>query len=484
MHNHNTDVVVVGGGNAGYCAAHAAAERGRRVVLLEAAPRDQAGGNSYYTIGSTRMVHAGLDDLLGILEPDERHARTQVPPYPAAEYLADLERVTAGRLDRELAEAVVNDSRDTVGWLHALGMRFRLMYERQAHQGADGKYLFWGQSHVCTVDGGPGLMADHERIASRLGVEVHHGCPVTKLITDGDAVVGVRSGDREFRAESVVIAGGGFEANTEWRRRYLGEGWQHAKVRGTPYNTGEAIHAALEAGADRGGDWSTCHSVPWDASYPENESNRTLTNRLSRYGYPLGILVNRQGRRFLDEGADFRNYTYAKYGKVILEQPGAVAFQVFDATTRAMLAAYEYDMPGIRPIVADSLGELAAAMDIDVDGFVRTVAAFNASVDTSRPLDPTVKDGRSASAHPVKSNWASAVEMPPYYAYPVTCGISFTFGGLRGNTAGQVLDPSGAPIPGLFACGEALGGLFSGNYPTGAGLAAGMVMGRRAGSLA
>ncbi|CAI7981067.1 tricarballylate dehydrogenase [Frankia sp. Hr75.2] len=481
---HNADVVVVGGGNAGYCTAHAAAERGRRVLLLEKAPRALAGGNSYYTLGATRMVHAGLGDLLDILEPDERHVRTEVPPYSAAEFLADLDRITEGRDDKELAAAVVEGSRDAVRWLHELGLRFRLMYERQAHENADGTFVFWGGTHVCNVDAGPGLISDHERVASRLGVEMRYGCPVTGLMTNGGSVVGVRAGDQEFPAESVVIASGGFEANAQWRQRYLGDGWQHAKVRGTPYNTGDLIGAALDIGADRGGDWSTCHSVPWDASYPENESNRMLTNRLSRYGYPLGIIVNAWGRRFLDEGADFRNYTYAKYGKVILEQPGSVAFQIFDANSRSMLNVYEYEMPGIIPVVANSVEELAAAIDVDVDAFARTVRDFNSSIDTSRPLDPTIKDGRSATVEPIKSNWASAIETPPYYAYPVTCGISFTFGGLRGDINGRVLDPSGAPIPGLFACGEALGGLFSGNYPTGAGLTAGMVVGRRTGSLA
>ncbi|BEL06133.1 FAD-dependent tricarballylate dehydrogenase TcuA [Actinoplanes sichuanensis] len=478
------DVVVVGGGNAGYCAAHAAAERGRRVVLLEKAPRAHAGGNSYYTLGSIRMVHDGLDDLLKILEPDDRHARTEVPPYSATEFLADLERVTGGRGDKELTEAVVDGSRDAVRWLHALGLRFQLMYERQAHERPDGSFEFWGGSHVSNIDGGPGLMAVHERIAARLGVEVRYDCPVTGLMTDGGSVVGVRMGDQELPAESVVLAGGGFEANAQWRQRYLGDGWQHAKVRGTPYNTGDLIQAALEIGADRGGDWSTCHSVPWDASFPENESNRALTNRLSRYGYPLGIVVNRRGRRFIDEGADFRNFTYAKYGKVILEQPGSVAFQVFDAQSRPMLSAYEYEMPGVDPVVADSVEELAVAMGVDVDGFVQTVREFNSSIDVSRPFDPTIKDGRRAAVEPVKSNWASAVEVPPYYAYPVTCGISFTFGGVRGDVDGRVLDRSGEPIAGLFACGETLGGLFSENYPTGAGLTAGMVIGRRAGSLA
>ena len=478
------DVVVVGGGNAGFCAAHAAAERGRRVLLLEKAPRAEAGGNSYYTAGATRMVHGGLVDLLDIVEPDERHQRAEVPPYAAEEFLADLEKVTEGRGDKDLARVVVGESRDTVRWLHRLGLRYRLMYERQAYERADGSYLFWGGLHVGNVDGGVGLMADHVRVAARLGVEVRYGSPVTQLLSDGGAVVGVRVGDEEIRAESVVIASGGFEADPQSRRQSLGEGWENAKVRGTPYNTGEVIRAALEIGAGRGGDWSTCHSVQWDAAYPQNESNRELTNRLTRQSYPLGIIVNREGRRFLDEGADFRNYTYAKYGKVILEQPGSIAFQVFDAPLRSLLRTEEYDMPGIAPVVAGTIAELAAGMGVDATALARTVSDFNASIDVSRPLDPTIKDGRRAATEPVKSNWASAIATPPFYAYPVTCGITFTFGGLRGDTHGRVLAESGAPIGGLYACGEALGGLFSGNYPGGSGLTAGMVIGRRAGSLA
>jgi tricarballylate dehydrogenase len=244
------------------------------------------------------------------------------------------------------------------------------------------------------------------------------------------------------------------------------------------------IAAALRVGAARGGDWSTCHSVQWDAAFPRNESNRELTNRLTRQSYPLGIIVNREGRRFLDEGADFRNYTYAKYGREILRQPGSVAYQVFDATLRPMVRPEEYDMPGIEPVSADTVEELADGMGVDRESFVRTVRDFNAAIATDRPYDPTVKDGRSSRVDPPKSNWASAIETPPFYGYKVTCGVTFTFGGVKGDLDGRVLDDSGHAIPGLFACGEMLGGLFSGNYPGGSGLAAGMVFGRRAGRVA
>ncbi|MBO0679654.1 FAD-dependent tricarballylate dehydrogenase TcuA [Mycolicibacterium sp. S2-37] len=482
------DVVVIGGGNAGFSAAHAAAERGRRVVILERGTADMAGGNSFFTAGATRINHTGLEDIVDFIEPDERHPRTEVPPYSADEYLADLKKVTEGRTDPAMAQVLVTEAQDAVRWLHSLGLKYRLMYERQAYERPDGTYLFWGGLHVGNVGGGEGLMADHVRAAAKLGTEVRYGARVTGLIVDNGRIAGAEfdddSGHHEICAESVVIASGGFESDPEWRERYLGQGWRNAKVRGTPYNTGDMIAAALALGAARGGDWSTAHSVQWDAFTPDNESNRELTNRLTRQSYPLGIIVNRDGRRFLDEGADFRNYTYAKYGERILKQPGSIAYQIFDATLRPMLRTEEYDMPGISVVIADSIEELGRGLDIDAEQFTATVAEFNASIDTTTPFDPNVKDGRAARVDPPKSNWASPLVTAPFFAYPVTCGITFTFGGLKGDVDGRVLTESGDPIPGLFVCGEALGGLFSGNYPGGSGLAAGMVFGRRAGRLA
>lgn len=479
------DVVVVGGGNAGFSAAHAAVERGRRVVLLERGDEASAGGNSFYTAGATRVPHDGLDDLRRIVVPDERHERSIVPPYSVDDFRADLVKVTEGRNDPELTEVLVTEARPTLEWLIGLGLDYRLMYERQAYDRPDGSFLFWGGLHVGNVGGGEGLIADHTRVAHREGVGIRYGAFVVDLLREGERVVGVRLDDgSEVRAESVVIASGGFEASPELREAELGPGWQHAKVRGTPYNTGVLLEAALRAGAARGGDWTTCHSVQWDAFLPENESNRELTNRLTRQSYPLGVLVNRDGERFLDEGADFRNYTYAKYGREILAQPGSVAWQVFDATLRPMLRTEEYDMPGISVECADTLDELAERAGIPVEAFERTIGAFNDAIDRDVPFDPTVKDGRASHVEPVKSNWASPIETPPFFAYGVTCGITFTFGGLRTDTHGRVVRDDGAPIDGLFACGEALGGLFSKNYPGGSGLTAGMVFGRRAGELA
>jgi tricarballylate dehydrogenase len=482
------DVVVVGGGNAGFTAAHAAAVRGRKVVLLEKGSEDMAGGNSFYTAGATRIAHNGLADLLDWVEPDERHSRTEVPPYSADEYAADLAKVTEGRNDPDLTKVLVEESQPTLRWLNSLGLKYRLMYERQAFERPDGSYLFWGGLHVGNVGGGEGLIEDHTRVAAELGIDVRYGYAAKSLIVEGGRVVGVitdsPSGELSLRAESVILTAGGFEADPQLRREYLGEGWENAKVRGTPNNTGDMIAAALAVGAARGGDWGTCHSVQWDAFTATNESNRELTNRLTRQSYPFGIIVNTNGERFLDEGADFRNYTYAKYGKEILKQPGSVAYQIFDATLRPMLRTEEYDMPGISVEVADTLEELAAKIGIDAEKLSKTVSDFNNSIDRSITFDPNIKDGRAAATEPVKSNWAAPIETGPFYAYGVTCGITFTFGGIKADTHGRVLDSEDKHIEGLYVAGEMLGGLFSANYPGGSGLAAGCVFGRRAGVLA
>jgi tricarballylate dehydrogenase len=478
------DVVVVGAGNAGFSAAQAAAERGRRVLVLEKGDPARAGGNSYYTAGAVRIAHGGLADVADLLDPDDRHAVTDLPPYPAADFAADMAKVTEGNNDPALTAALIADSQDALRWLHGKDLRYRLMYERQAYPDERGRQVFWGGLAVGSTGGGKGLVEQHTLAAEKAGIEIRYGVRVTDLLRDGDAVTGVRWAGGAVEAESVVLAAGGFEADPALRREHLGEGWQLARVRGTPLNTGDMLTAALAAGAVPHGDWSSCHSVAWDAWFADNESNRELTNQLTRSGYPLGIMVNARGERFVDEGADFRNYTYAKYGRQILAQPDGIAFQVYDAAIRPRLRTEEYDMPGASVVVADTLDELAAGMGVPAHALRATVDGFNAGIDRSVPLDLAVKDGRASRVSPPKSNWAIAIEQPPYHAYPVTCGITFTFGGLRADTDARVLGASGAPIPGLFVCGEMLGGLFSGNYPGGTGLTSGTVFGRRAGRLA
>jgi tricarballylate dehydrogenase len=466
------DVIVVGAGNAGMCAAHAAAERGADVLVLEKAPREWAGGNSAFTAGAIRLVHDGLEDLRGVLEDDPRLDLTDLRAYTREDFLADMTRVTLGRGDPDMARLLVDDSRDVVGWLRDRGQRFRLMYERQAYE-VDGRWRFWGGLALGAVDGGEGLMRQH--YAS--GIEVRCDAPVTGLTGDGVIV-----GGEELRARTVMLTANGFEASPRLRAAYLGPNWDVAKVRGTPYNTGEVLEAALARGAQAYGHWSGCHAIQWDADAPPT-GDRELTNRFSRQSYPVGLVVNRRGERFVDEGADFRNYTYAKYGAEVLRQPEAFAAQVFDARTVPLLRTIDYEAPGAARVDASSLEELARGLGIEVDGFVRTVREYNAAV-RDGDFDPSVLDGKRADAVPPKSNWALRLETPPYAAFRVTCGITFTFGGVRVDSDARVLDSAGQPIPGLFAAGELVGGLFFHNYPGGSGLTAGSVFGRRAGRAA
>ena len=209
-----------------------------------------------------------------------------------------------------------------------------------------------------------------------------------------------------------------------------------------------------------------------------------LTHLLSKQSYPLAVVVNRDGRRFLDEGADFRNYTYAKYGAAILAQPGAIAYQLYDAKTAPLLRLDEYDAPGVSRYEADTIADLARQLGMPPAALAGTVAEFNAAI-TVDPFNPAVKDGkRAAGLTPPKSNWALPLDTPPFLAFAVTCGITFTFGGVRIDTQARVLDRAGHPIPGLHAAGELVGGLFYHNYPGGSGLTSGMVFGRRAGAAA
>jgi tricarballylate dehydrogenase len=479
------DVIVAGAGNAGLCAAHAARERGARVLVLEKADEAWSGGNSAFTAGAIRFAHGGLEDVRSLVEEDERLASTDLDPYSAEDFAADLRRVTLGRGDEAMARVLAGDSPAAVRWLRGKGLRFRLMYERQANE-VDGRQRFWGGLAVGTVDAGEGLMAQHRAAAERDGVELRHGAAVEDLLRGEDGAftgVAVRYADgtrEELGAPAVVLAAGGFESNPQMRAAHLGPNWDVAKVRGTPHNTGEVLRTALAHGAQAYGHWSGCHAIQWDAGAPPT-GDRELTNRHSRQSYPVAIVVNADGARFIDEGADFRNYTYAKYGAEVLRQPQGIAAQIFDARTAQMLRTIDYEAPGATRVDADTLAGLAAGLGIDAARLERTVAEFNAAI---RPgdFDPTVKDGkRTEGIEPPKSNWALPVEQPPFTAFPVTCGITFTFGGVRVDDDARVLDTAGRPLPGLFAAGELVGGLFFHNYPGGSGLTAGAVYGRRAG---
>jgi tricarballylate dehydrogenase len=240
---------------------------------------------------------------------------------------------------------------------------------------------------------------------------------------------------------------------------------------------------ALATGAMPYGNWSGCHAVAWDRNAPEF-GDLAVGDGFQKHSYPFGVMINADGRRFVDEGADFRNYTYARYGRVILEQPGQFAWQIFDRKVSHLLRD-EYRIREVTKVTANTLAELATKLEgVDDRQFLKTIQEYNQSIDSDVPFNPNVKDGKRAAQVIPKSNWANTIDEPPFEAYQVTCGVTFTFGGVRVDGNAQVLDTEGVPLPGLYACGEMVGGLFYFNYPGGTGLTAGSVFGRAAGTAA
>jgi tricarballylate dehydrogenase len=481
------DVIVVGAGNAALCAALAAKETGASVLVLERAPFAERGGNTTFTAGAMRVAYRGVEDILE-LAPDlspEQVEQTDFGSYTEEQFLDDMARVTEYRTDPDLTEIIVKRSFETLRWMREKGVRFLPIYGRQAFK-VDGRFTFWGGLTLETWGGGPGLVDSLTKAAGEAGIEIAYGAAAMSLVTEQDRVVGVRVRQdgisHDVHARAVVLASGGFEANSEWRTRYLGPGWDLAKVRGSRFNMGDGIRMALEIGAMPWGHWSGAHAVGWELNAP-TFGDLAVGDGFQKHSYPFSIMVNGRGERFVDEGADFRNYTYAKYGKVILDQPGQFAWQVFDQKVSHLLRD-EYRIREVTKVTANTFEELVAKMDgVDPAGFLRTVREYNAAVRQDVAFDPNVKDGKSADGLEVpKSNWANTLDQPPYEAYAVTCGITFTFGGVRITPSAEVVDTEESAIPGLYACGELVGGIFYFNYPGGTGLTNGAVFGRIAGA--
>jgi tricarballylate dehydrogenase len=483
------DVVVVGGGNAALTAAIAAAEQRVSVLVLERAPEGAAGGNSTFTAGAIRCVYNGVEDLRELV-PDlspEMIAITDFGRYTEEDFFDDMGRVTEYRADPDLIELLVRRSRQTLLWMRGKGVRFAPIFGRQAFK-VDGRFNFWGGLTIEAVGGGPGLVTSLTAAARTGGVTIAYGARALRLIAGDEGVTGVRCKSQgktqDVRCKAVVLAAGGFESNTEWRTRYLGPGWDLAKVRGTSYNTGDGIRMALEVGATPCGNWSGCHAVGWDRNAPAF-GDLAVGDGFQKHSYPFGIMLNAHGQRFVDEGADFRNFTYAKYGRVILNQPGQFAWQLFDKKALHLLRD-EYRIRQVTKVHAQTLEELVLKLDdVNAQGALKTVSAFNTAVRREVPFNPNIKDGRGTVGLAIpKSNWANAIDEPPFEAYAVTCGITFTFGGIKVDTQAQVIDTEGDPIHGLYAAGEMVGGIFYFNYPGGTGLMSGAVFGKIAGSSA
>ena len=455
MSNNEFDTVVVGCGIAGLTAGIRLAEQDVSVVILEKAPKKHRGGHTQFT-ESFRLPTADID----------LDVEFNVEDYSASDFYSDLMKTTNYRADEALARTVTEEAAETFEWLTDLGLE----WEYQApHPGyTAGRVWLDGETMI-------------DELVDRfeaLGGEVRYNAEVQDVLRadDGTAagVEGFVDGRRvRFEADAVVLAAGDYGSSKEKRTRYFGPGYGNMKVRGSRYNTGEVIDSAMDVGAKSDGEWGDAHMALIDAGSPDVEGGITRID-----GYQYGLILNHDGERFVDEGEDSRAHTYAKFGRRIFEQPYHEAFIIVDSKVTDDVA----HMGPSRAITADSLEALVKRIDIErPEKAVETIEAYNeaCSDDAAKAYDPDVLDGNSATdVEPPKSNWALPLDDPPYTGYPVTGGMTFTFGGVAITPEAEVLDTTDRVIPGLFAAGNVTGGLFYNNYPGGSGLTNAAVYGR------
>ena len=484
-------VVIVGCGNAALCAGIAALEQGAIVVILEKAELSEMGGNSRYTAGAMRFAYHSKEDLEPFLEKtsDHRLRKTDFGSYSTKQFERDMLSFNGEFPLNALQQLLIDRSYDTVKWMNHHNVSFEPIYSRQSYQ-KDDRWVFWGGLTLAATGEGSGLITSLVKEYTRLRGEIIYGACAQQLIYHKDRIQGIqyRKGQDEenILCDAVVLACGGFEANADLRVSYMGEEWRSAKVRGTPHNTGIGLKMALEIGAQFHGLPDGCHATPMDSLMPDNGNmdiphiDRKLYRKIC---YFLGVMINSDGKRFVDEGENFRNYTYAQFGRAILRQPGNVAWQIFDSKVFDFLYS-EYTFWDAHYVEADSLELLIEKMGgVSSESALNTLYRFNASVQDHHAFDPTILDGRATQGlSPNKSNWANTLDTPPFRAYPVTCGITFTYAGLKINENAMVLDQNDEVIQGLYACGEIVGGIFFHGYPGGSGLTSGAVFGKIAGT--
>ncbi|MGI8927546.1 MAG: FAD-dependent tricarballylate dehydrogenase TcuA [Tepidiformaceae bacterium] len=452
------EVAVVGGGVAGLCAAISARESGAGdVVLLEKAPRDARGGNTRFADAQMRFPH----------EADEFGPRD----YSVEEMYSDLMRISRGRANEELVRTLCENARATAEWLTGLGLEWEAGYPHTAGYRRSPKA------------GGLGLVDLLHRRLEGMGGAVSYDTAASDLIVDDSGRIGgVRCASSEGvvdieAAGGVVMACGGFQANVQMRVQHLGRFADSLILRGSRYNTGEGLMMAIAAGAQPAGQWGDYHSAVLDARSPRIECGVTAL-----YNYQMGIFVDQEGRRFLDEGEDFRDHTYVRFSKHIVEQAGGEAWCLFDQQAYQREEFARAWRPVGPPLQADTLKDLAGQMGIPAENLLDTIGAFNAAIQPG-DYDLDRLDGkRTAGISPPKTNWALPLDHPPYLAIPVTGGITFTFGGLKCDARARVIDTRGQVMAGLYAAGETMGEIFYYNYPGASSVIRGAVFGRIAGA--
>lgn len=477
-------VVVVGAGNAAAAAALAASEAGAHVIMLEKASQAERSGNTRFTFGLIRFAFDDPQEVRDLIPEvsDSEWSEIKVEPYPKKAFYDAIMKTGDFQPDPDLTDWLVSESKDTMLWLTRHGTKWE--FAKLMATAIGGNRVYSGGLVLQSQAMGEGWVSMQLGAVEREKIEVRYSTAATALLTDNaGGVIGVRTRDATGKVEdlhgAVVLAAGGFQANPEMRTRYLGAEWNVIKVRGAKFDTGEMLQECLRVGAQTAGNWGGAHATCIDPSSPD-VGDLVRAEFTTRTSFSYGVSVNRDGQRFFDEGWDWPFQTYVRMGKAVLRQPGQVAYQIFDQQTLDLIdPQYQTQVP----IVANTIEELAAKCGINAKNLARTVREFNESIDSSVPFNPNIKDGRSTPGLSiVKSNWASAIQQPPYVAYEVISGITFTFGGVKIDRHARVLDVTNQPIPGLYATGEMTGGFFYNSYPAGSGLMRGAVTGRAAGT--
>jgi len=480
------DVIVIGGGSAAFEAAVAAKESGAdKIVMLEKAPESEYGGNARYSGTGFRFWHRGADEIREFLPDigDDYFSSLQISPYAKEQFSADLNRMTQERIDPTLAATLVEQSNAAVHWMKNVGIRWELLKE---HAKVGNKRYFERGIAIHVAGGGVGQLEQWRRIAADKNIELRFSSAVSAFHGNMHRIEGVRvctaRDEYDLAAGAIIACAGGFQASAEMRARYLAGNADLVKVRGSKHDTGEVLNYLLALGAATAGHWQSGHMSPIDAKAPDFETPQHSDgkgNTQSRYDYPFGITVNALGLRFFDEGEAQHSYTYAKTGRTILTQPGAVAWQIYDRTG---IAQHRYPHHKATFQEASDIAELARKIGLEPEVLKHTLAEFNAACRDDVPFDPTRLDGKSTRGLRIeKTNWATRIENPPFRAYPVTCGITFTFGGVKINERAQVLNALQEPIKGLYASGDIVG-LFFHNYPAFTGQTRNAVFSRLAGA--
>jgi tricarballylate dehydrogenase len=456
MRNTAPDVIVVGGGNAALCAALMAREAGASVLMLEASPREWRGGNSQHT-RNLRCMHDAPQDVL-------------VDAYPEEEFWQDLLKVTGGATDERLARLVIRASSTCRDWMRRHGVRFQPSLAGTLHL---------SRTNAFFMGGGKALVNAYYRSAGRLGVQVRYDAPVDSLELRDGRFVAVRIGAERIEAKACVLAAGGFESNLEWLREAWGVNergeWpaENFLIRGTRFNQGVLIRHMQQQGADIIGDPTQAHCVAIDARAPLYDGG--IVTRVDAVS--LGVMLNRDAKRFYDEGEDFWPKRYAIWGRLVALQPRQIGYCIIDSKAIGRF------MPPVFPGVgAASLPELARKLELDEENFMRTLNDFNAACRVGRFDHTVLDDCRTVDLAPPKTHWARPIDTPPFYGYALRPGVTFTYLGLKTNERAQV-HFGGTPSDNLYVAGEMMAGNVLGKgYTAGVGMSIGTAFGRIAGT--